>query len=75
MREHAGIIQKEVSSLIDDIHRLDERIENLSKHFKQASEDIDGIKTSSSKITKRMKKIESIEIEEIEKASVLAVNE
>ena len=65
MREHAGVIQKEVSSLIDDIHRLDERVENLSKHFKQAYEDIDNIKTSSNKITKRMKKIESLEIDEI----------
>ena len=75
MREHAGVIQREVSSLINDVNRLDERVENLSKHFKQASEDIDTIKTSSNKITNRMKKIESFELEEVKTNSVLAANE
>ncbi len=77
MREHAGVIQKEVGCLIDDINRLDERVENLTKHFKQASEDIDSIKTSSNKINKRMKKIEAIEMgeEEIIIKPNLAANE
>ena len=64
MREQAGVIQKEVGILIDDICRLDERVENLSRHFKQAGEDIDSIKVSSGKIAKRVQKIEAIELGE-----------
>ena len=64
MREQAGIIQKEVGVLMDDIARLDERVENLSKHFKQAGDDIDSIKISSGKIYRRIQKIEDIELGE-----------
>lgn len=64
MREMAGVIQKEVSVLIEDISRLDSRIDSLSKHFKMANEDVDGIKISSSKIGKRIQRIENIELGE-----------
>ncbi len=64
MREQAGVIQKEVGVLIDDIGRLDDRIESLSRHFKQAGDDIDNIKISSGKISKRIQKIEEIELGE-----------
>lgn len=62
MREQAGVIQKEVGILIEDICRLDERVENLGRHFKQAGDDIEAIKVSSGKINKRVQKIESIEM-------------
>ena len=77
MREQAGVIQKEVGLLIDDICRLDERIENLGRHFKQANDDIDSIKISSSKISKRIEKIEAIEVGETDRASIsyIAANE
>jgi DNA recombination protein RmuC len=77
MREQAGVIQKEVGMLIDDISRLDERIENLGRHFKQANDDIDSIKISSSKISRRIEKIEAIEVGEINKSSIqyIAANE
>lgn len=64
MREQAGVIQKEVGTLIEDIGRLDDRIENLSRHFKQANEDVEGIKISSGKIGRRIQKIEDIELGE-----------
>ncbi len=64
MREQAGVIQKEVGVLIDDIGRLDGRIESLSRHFKQANDDIDNIKISSSKIARRIQKIEDIQLGE-----------
>ena len=69
MREQAGIIQKEVGILIEDISRLDSRIDNLSKHFKMANEDVEGIKISSSKIGRRIQKIEALELGE-QKASL-----
>lgn len=77
MREQAGVIQKEVGLLIEDICRLDERIENLGRHFKQANDDIDSIKISSSKISKRIEKIEAIEVGELNHSSIsyIAANE
>ena len=62
MQEQAGVIQKEVGMLIEDVDRIDERIENLSKHFDMASKDIGEIKVSSGKISKRIEKIEDIEL-------------
>lgn len=59
-----GVIQKEVGTLVEDIGRLDSRIESLSKHFKQANEDVDNIRISSSKIGKRIQRIEDIELGE-----------
>lgn len=70
MREQAGVIQKEVGVLIDDIGRLDSRIESLSRHFKQANEDIDGIKISSGKIARRIQRIEDIQLGEDGKISI-----
>jgi len=77
MREQAGVIQKEVGMLIDDICRLNERVENLGRHFKLASEDIESIKTSSNKINRRIEKIESIEVKETNNKSIMymTVNE
>ncbi len=64
MREQAGVIQKEVGVLVEDIARLDSRIDNLGRHFKQAGEDIENIKTSSTKISRRIQKIEDIQLGE-----------
>jgi len=62
MREMAGVIQKEVSALVEDITRLDDRIENLSKHFDMAARDIGDIKVSSGKISRRIDRIEDIQL-------------
>lgn len=62
MREQAGVIQKEVMTLLEDIGRLDSRVENLEKHFDQAARDIDQIKTSSKKIVSRADKIDAIQL-------------
>ena len=71
MREQAGIIQKEVGTLIDDITRLDERVSSLSKHFEMAEKDIGDIKTSSAKISKRINRIEEIEFGENEPPALI----
>ncbi len=77
MREQAGVIQKEVGLLIDDIGRLDERVENLGRHFKQAGEDIESIKISSAKVGRRVQRIEAIELGEQEHPALthIAANE
>ena len=64
MREQASIIQKHVTTLIDDVQRLDDRVANLRKHFGQAEKDIDLISTSSRKITSKVDTIEKIQMEE-----------
>ena len=62
MREQAGVIQQEVHKLLDDVTRLDGRVENLQKHFGQASRDIDQIRTSTGKITRKAEKIDAIQL-------------
>ncbi|MBR1648222.1 MAG: DNA recombination protein RmuC [Alphaproteobacteria bacterium] len=62
MREQAGIIQKELGLLLEDVARLDERVENLAKHFEQSTRDIGEIKISSNKIARKINRIEEIEM-------------
>jgi DNA recombination protein RmuC len=71
MQEQAGVIQKEVGLLIEDICRLDDRVDNLSKHFEMANKDINEIKISSAKISKRIDKIEEIELDSEERAALM----
>lgn len=64
MREQAGLIQKEVGVLLEDVTRLGDRVSNLGRHFNQAEADITEIKTSTGKITKRGKKIKDVKLED-----------
>ena len=57
-------IAGEVIRLMEDVGRLDERVRKLQTHFGQASKDIDDIRVSSSKVTKRGQKIEALEFGE-----------
>ena len=72
MREQAGVIQKEITSLTEDISRLDNRIDKLSQHFKMANDDVEGIRISSNKITKKIEKIENIQLGEANNYSEIA---
>ncbi len=62
MREQAGVIQKEVRTLLDDIERLDSRVTALDKHFTQAAEDIRQIRISTDKVVKRADRIEAVQL-------------
>ncbi|MEK9645966.1 MAG: DNA recombination protein RmuC, partial [Alphaproteobacteria bacterium] len=64
MREQAGVIQKEVHQMLEDVGRLDKRVDNLQKHFELAEKDIREIRTSTDKITRKGEKIEEIELGE-----------
>ena len=57
MREQAGEIQKAVGLLVEDVKRLDDRVENLKKHFQQTEKDIREIDISADRITKRGQRI------------------
>jgi DNA recombination protein RmuC len=64
MREEAHKIQKEVRELLSDVGRLKERVIGLQKHFAQANGDIGDILTSVSKIDRRGKRIDDLELDE-----------
>ena len=63
MREQAGLIQREVAYLMEDVGRLRERTLDLQRHFGQANQDIEKILTSSEKIGNRGTRIETLDFE------------
>lgn len=64
MREQAGLIQREVQIMADDIVRLDGRATNLQRHFGQAQEDLRQILISSDKVTQRVLRIGEVDLTE-----------
>ena len=65
VREQAHIIQTEVQKLVEDVSRLGERVKKLDTHFRQASDDINLITTSTDKIVKRGERIDQLDFEEL----------
>jgi DNA recombination protein RmuC len=63
MRELAGVIQKEVQTLLEDVRRLDDRAGKLQGHFNQAVEDLRQIGISTGKVTARAERIEALEFD------------
>ncbi|MEP0521823.1 MAG: DNA recombination protein RmuC [Hyphomicrobiales bacterium] len=72
MRELAHVIQAEVAALRDDTVRLDDRVNKLQTHFRQANKDIDDILISTNKVVRRSQRIEDLEVGEIEVAPAAA---
>lgn len=64
MRDQARVIQTEVTRLLDDVRRLQERAGKLETHFRQAQEDVAGLLVSADKVGKRGEKIEALDFEE-----------
>ncbi|WP_408015338.1 DNA recombination protein RmuC [Roseibium limicola] len=64
MREQAHLIQAEVTKLLDDVGRLNDRVGKLQTHFTQANRDIDQILVSTDKISRRGQRIEDLELGE-----------
>lgn len=64
LREEAGRIQQEITALLDDVGRLDDRVAALQRHFDQSNEDIRKIRISTEKITKRGERIEEIQLDD-----------
>jgi DNA recombination protein RmuC len=65
MREQAGAIRKELGELYKDVDRLAERVGNLDRHFGQAAKDIEEIKVSSDKASKRARRLDNFDFEEL----------
>lgn len=74
MRKQAGVIQKYVGLLLQDVGRLGGRVESLEKHFAQAEKDIRDIRTSTDQITKRGEKIHDVELGEADTHEALTAS-
>ena len=57
-------IKRELDLLLTDLSRLNDRTENLQKHFAQTTGDIEQIQTSVSKITPRAEKLRDMDFGE-----------
>ena len=75
MREQAGLIQKEVATMHQDVQRLDSRVANLQRHFGQAEEDLRQIRISSEKVQRRAARIQEMELDDAEDPAALAETE
>jgi DNA recombination protein RmuC len=64
MREQAGEIQKLVALMMGDTRRLQERVDNLKRHFTQTEKDLREIDTSTVQIMRRGERIQSVELGE-----------
>ncbi len=64
MQEQAGLIQQEVTKMLKDVARLDQRVDNLEKHFGQAEKDLKAIRTSAEKVSKGGERITELEFGE-----------
>ena len=65
MREQAGAIRRELGLLFGDVERLSTRVENLDRHFGQASKDIADIKISADKAGRRARRLDNFDFEEL----------
>ena len=68
MREQAGVIQKEVRTLMQNVTRLDDRVGKLQSHFDQAIGDVREIRISTGKIVDHGGRIAAVELEETAEA-------
>ena len=72
MREQAGRIQSEVRAILDDVTRLDERVEKLQRHFGQVVADVQQVRISTTKIADRARNIDAVRLEAEPAAGELA---
>ena len=63
-RKQIHVIQEHLVTLAKDFDRFRVRMDNLSKHIKQANKDVDLVHVTAGKISSRFEKIEKVEIEQ-----------
>ncbi len=68
LRRQTSRIRAELDLLYKDMLRLEGRIINLDKHFNLASKDVDEIKISAKKASRRVANIERLEFDELTQA-------
>lgn len=63
-RKQVHVIQEHLVNLAKDFDRFRTRMDNLSKHIKQANKDVEEVHISATKISGRFEKIEKVELKE-----------
>lgn len=69
MREQAGAIRKELAMLHGDVERLGTRVGNLDRHFQMAAKDVEEIKISAEKASRRARRLDAFDFEELDQPS------
>lgn len=62
VREQASLIRAEVTALLEDLGRLDDRTSKLVRHFEQATEDLRALRISADRATRRGERIEALQL-------------
>ena len=65
MKEQAGAIRRELAMLCRDLDLLGGRVENLDRHFAQATKDVAEIRTSADRATRRARRLDNFDFEEL----------
>ncbi len=68
-REQIHIIKEELRRLSLDFNRFDDRMRKLADHIRLAHKDVEEVRVSSDKITKRFNRIEQVELSNTEAVS------
>jgi len=63
-RKQVHVIQEHLVSLAKDFDRFRKRMDDLSKHIRQANKDVESVHISATKISSRFEKIEKVELKE-----------
>jgi DNA recombination protein RmuC len=63
MREVAGLIQREVGLLMEDVRLLAERVGKLQRHFDQSADDMRQINASVARIGRRAERVREVDLE------------
>ncbi len=68
-KEQVHIIQEHLGYLGKDFERFQKRMDELSRHIKQAHDDVENVNKSARKISSRFSKIEQVELEHEQEVS------
>ena len=66
MRDHADIIQREVTLLLGDVAQLVERVADLERHFTLSGKSLEKVSASTGKILGRRQRLTSLDLEAME---------
>ena len=69
MRDHADIIQREVTLLLGDVAQLVERVGDLERHFALSGKSLEKVSASTGKILGRRQRLTSLDLDAMEASS------